>query len=156
MHKIFKYKIENNHTRIPIGAKVLRIDHVDDGFYKGDFLWAIVDVDQKEMVDFEWSGKPYSAARLPDPYYMGQHELKVKEKQSISIYGYPCSAGEQDGKIYVYSDHETARSKLDTYDIAVFKTGQAIDIPIEKLRYLGLNRLWIIQELGLYTFEVLS
>jgi len=155
MHKIFKYEIKNNHTKIPIESNILRIDHVDDGFYKGDFLWAIVDVDQNEMVDFEWDGKPYSAARIPDPYYMNNKQLKVKEKQSIEIGGYPISAGEQDGMINVYYDIESTTCNLKKYDIAVFKTGQEIDVPVEKLRYLGLNRLWIIQELGLYTFEVL-
>ena len=154
MNKIFKYKIENNHVKIPVGAIILRIDHVDDGFYKGNFLWAIVEVGDRDMFDYYWNGKPYSAAKIPDSCKMSKHQLKVKEKQSIDIEGYPISAGEEDGEIYVYSDINI-HFKLHRYNIAVFKTGQNIDIPIEKLRYLGLNRLWIIQELGLYTFEIL-
>lgn len=57
-----------------------------------------------------------------------------------------------DGDIFVYCD--PADQEVRTWNIAVFKTGQRIDIDVDKLTYLGLNRLWIVQELGLYTFLV--
>ena len=155
MNKIFKYPFdpETLEVEMPQKSWILRIDHVDDGFYKGDFLWAVVDVADprvKQRLDkyLVATVKRYNEPPAGAP----RHELRVKERQIVDCGGRPIGAGEDDGRIFVYLEDF---SECGPVEIAVFKTGQEIDIPIEKLRYLGLNRLWIIQELGLYTFEVL-
>lgn len=151
--KIFKYTIKDGSTMIPANAKILRIDHVDDGFYLGDFLWAIVDPAETQMQQFNWDGIYYSAA----PHVRSGLEkipLKVKEKQTVTLNNSSLvCAGEDDGTICLWARPAPVHEVV---DIVVYKTGQQIDIPIEKLEYLGLNRLWIIQELGLYTFRVKS
>lgn len=154
MNKIFKYRIENGKTKIPKDAIILRIDHVDDGFYLGDFLWAIVNTEQRETVDYHWNGEKFGTnTHDAEDDRCCYYQLSVKEKQEIEIRGdMLIGAGEFDGKIFI-SYYPSSESKK--FKIAVFKTGQEIDIPLKKLRYLGLNRLWIIQELGLYTFEIL-
>jgi hypothetical protein len=153
MYKIFKYKLNPDLTvEMPHRARILRVAHVDDGFYKGDFVWAIVDTTWPN-VWINLSGTIWSSSIRNGPHNaVGyRQELRVKEKQEIFLPGYPYDAQEDNGKIYVY--HEAGGNPAN-YKIAVFKTGQEIDIPIDKLQYLGLNRLWIIQELGLYTFWV--
>lgn len=150
MKKIFKYKYcpISKTAVMPLDAQILRVDHVDDGFYKGDFVWAIVEVGDENIEKVIES----APKQIPITDFPNIVELRVKEKQIINTMGYPCGAGEIDGKIYIGCvgdlEHEST--------IAVYKTGQEIDLPVEKLVYLGLNRLWIIQELGLYTFFVLS
>lgn len=159
MHKIFKYPFDKE-TRIvtmPRNGKIIRIDYVDDGFYKGDFVWAIVNTaDEKETfaIDpllfsnlYRHNSKDFYSGKYP------RHELKVKEKQTVFLPSPPIGAHEDDGKIYVVSE-PYSELKLKGYKIGVFKTGQPIDVDIDKLTYLGLNRLWIVQELGLYTFLI--
>lgn len=149
MHKIFKYSYSpaTQEASLPLSARVIRIDHVDDGFYKGDFVWAIVEtgepnVPQKLTLSPAWGW---------DLSEMEKVQLAVKEKQEIECANAPVYAHEDDGKIYAYCPRGTPPQK---YQIAVFKTGQEMDIHPDRLIYLGLNRLWIIQELGLYTFLV--
>lgn len=154
MTKIFKYPFDPDtlEVEMPQRAWILRIDHVDDGFYKGDFLWAVVNTEDpkvRQRLD-KYLVEIVRRVNVP-PAGCGKIELRVKEKQTVERTGSLCGAGEEDGKIYVYED---GFGSLGESQVAVFKTGQEIDVPIEKLRYLGLNRLWIIQELGLYTFEV--
>lgn len=151
MHKIFKYKWnpETGEVEMPEKAIILRADHVDDGFYLGNFVWAIVDT--KDPIVFRKLEIPpsYSLVEEPDFLQVNEYQLSVKEKQDIWV-GKPVFAREDDGIMKVFCGF----SENKAYTIAVYKTGQEIDVPIEKLRYIGLNRLWIIQELGLYTFVV--
>lgn len=154
MKKIFKYPIdmESLIVTMPQDAWILRIDHVDDGFYRGDFVWAVVDA-QAPSVPYRLDKYLVAAVKHTNevPAGCSRIELRVKERQTIHCPGQLQGAGEEDGKIYVY--YEEFGEARDV-EIAVFKTGQEIDVPTDMLRYLGLNRLWIIQELGLYTFEV--
>lgn len=143
--KIFKYRIENGFASYPENAIVIRTDHVDDGFYFGDFLWAIVEPGQ-ENVRQKVDRVGWSLAPKPD-VPLNKVQIAVKEKQIIRS-GTPVYAHEDDGKIYVYCLYDTVRN----HEIAVYKTGQQIDVNISDYTYIGLNRLWIIQELGLYTF----
>lgn len=156
MFKIFKYELDPI-TRSALMPRCipLRVDHVDDGFYKGDFVWAIVDENEGLKHNQYFHEKSWSASPEPNTIELyTRQELLVKEKQQIHIRGVPIYADNGDGKMFVYYDHRGPSAEIETHTIAVYKTGQPIDIPIEKLTYLGLNRLWIIQELGLYTFLV--
>jgi len=84
-----------------------------------------------------------------------KYELSVKKKQVIEL---PKGAiiiriEDIDGKFYLwaivntYEDCETESRHLECY-----KTGQPID-DIQTLHYIGLAKLFIMQELGLYFFE---
>ena len=158
MLKIFKYEL-NRETRVvnmPVLSRIIRVAHVDDNFYKGDFVWAIIDTEQSELQEIVLN-ETYMVALNAEPFDYSdyiKHEIRVKEKQEIEVNGFPVGAHEDDGKLYVYIQDKftdcTDGSKK--FKIAMFKTGQEIDIPLNKMVYLGLNRLWIIQELGLYTF----
>lgn len=143
---IFKYGVVDGFALIPEGARIIRQDHVDDGFYKGDFVWAIVDRDSKPSIQHKF----IQDKELIVGTFMS-HRLAVKEKQTINC-SKPVAAKEVDGNIYIYSNYD-CNTKQD-WKIAVYKTGQDIDLDVDKLEYLGLNRLWIVQELGLYTFLV--
>lgn len=156
-YKIFKYTIDpvTRIARMPHG-RILRVDHVDDGFYpKGDYVWAIVDADDKDFFECPFPVGNWSAA--PSPTITRNHEfyeLKVKEKQTLELYQQPIFAQEDDGKLFVWTNPVSLEDKPKEYKIAVYKTGQKIDIDPDKLTYIGLCRLWIVQELGLYTFLV--
>lgn len=150
MNKIFKYDFnpETREVELPLEHTILRIDHVDDGFYKGDFLWAIVDAEApncRQVVNYKLG---YSRNPRP-PQSLYREELRVMEKQYVKYT--PVYAEEDTGKMYVYSpDH--SYPKNGPFKVAVYKTGQEIDLPLDKLRYLGLCKLRIVQELGLYVF----
>lgn len=153
MFKIFKYEVDPA-TRLALVPKCtpLRVDYVDDGFYTGHFVWAIVDENDglkfnQHFPDVSWSACPPPESFINVPY----EYLRVKEKQEIYTDGPIIYTRESDGRMVVYYKRT---GELTLNHIAVYKTGQAIDLPIERLHYLGLNRLWIIQELGLYTFLV--
>jgi hypothetical protein len=148
MKTIYKYPVVDGAFKAPYNIRIIRQDHVDDGFYKGDFVWGIVDSYDKADHLFV-----YNPDKHLDAEYLSQFmrvPLPVKEKQSITC-GKPIYAGETDGIINIYTAGE-----IKPRQIVLYKTGQEITEPIEKLRYIGLNRLWIIQELGLYTFEVME
>ena len=149
MKKIFKYPFENNETYLPKGARVIRVDEVHDSQYSGKFCWAIVDTEEKiteHFVGYKWF-------KHKAPFDTGYRiQLRVKERQFIEIEGTPISAGEEDGNIFVYYVLDGGEKR--SYEIVLYKTGQEITDPVDNLRYLGLNRLWIVMELGLYTFVV--
>ena len=150
MKKIFKYTYnpETRTASLPEDAVILRVDYVDDGFYKGHFVWAIVTVGEPNV---ERSVEPISCWKPDGSYMTVSTELRVKEKQTITTYGLPVKAGEQDGKLYVHCLHDGPKQE---HQIAFYKTGQIIDLPVEKLEYVGFSRLWIVQELCLYVFHV--
>ena len=112
-------------------------------------MWAIVDETKVEFDQFS-----HIVVSLDEPIdqsmRLGQMvQIPVAEKSTIEMLGKPRFAEENNGKLYVYSD---GLGDWNTSEIVLYKTGQLIVEPVEDLTYLGLNRLWIIQELGLYTF----
>lgn len=148
--KIFKYEVQETsrgqYIAAPKNIKIIRMNHVDDGFYKGDFVWGIVDPKEPniiisiDFVDEVIDSIPMSLSK----------ELRVKEKQDVVIYGEPLLAKDVDGKLFIYY----SGGPLNEVKIAFYKTGQEIDEPLNSLEYIGLCRLWIVQELGLYAFVV--
>lgn len=164
MNKIFKYTIDSKGgVNIPKKHIILRVDHVDDGFYKGNFVWAIVDSEDKDMGYLELKcsyytiDEVYSYSLYPEPKLLECYEktqLAVKEKQIVELDGKPEFAKDDNGMMYVYNRKDNVWGHTNPYAISVYKTGQEITEPLDKLQYLGLNRLWIMQELGLYTFLV--
>lgn len=153
MKKIFKYNYnrETGEVEMPRDAIILRLDHVDDGFYKGDFLWAIVDPKHSKIKRNIHSPFPYSRSETYQQENVRTIKLKVKEKQIVVIPGKPLQVEENDGEIILKFSLDL-KNPPSEYKIAFFKTGQPIDIDLSKSQYLGLARIWIVQELGLYTF----
>lgn len=133
------------------------MDHVDDGFYKGDFCWAIVDTDDLEnLFEVKYDPEKYSLDSFRDKRVFSIREsegilvsrsLAVKEKQVISGI-IPSFVEETQGTLNVCGVGDSDSK----YEICFFKTGQEIDIPVKEYEYIGLCRLWIVQELALYTF----
>lgn len=159
MNKIFKYKITKNEDGVdvitaPNQRTTIRIDNVDDGFYKGNFLWAIVDTTSKNFtqpvtqLDYEYPKYIDWIKNTRTTHNLDKIELSVKEKQIIKS-GKPVFAEEGDGKLYIYC---LIDDPIKERTICFYKTGQEIDMPVDELIYIGINRLWIVQELGLYTF----
>lgn len=165
MFKIFKYPLDlkTGIVVMPENARIIRVDHVNDKFYNGDFVWAIVQVGDPS-IEVNLHGTKWLKHKLVtdtyaiapqksyNPYHVERLPLGVKEKQSVDIIGHVVGAGEEDGRIFLEYYHDEA--KHETLNLAFYKTGQEIDIPVEKLEYIGLCRLWIIQELGLYCFRI--
>ena len=152
MKKIFKYPVEDGFAVMPKENQLLRVDYVSDSQYEGWFAWAIIDTDNLIQTANRFVGRELEISAAPRSCAEGltRHEIRVKEKQEICLLSPPVFAEEDDGKIYIYTEDEVVKRKK--YTIHLYKTGQEIDIPIEKLTYIGLNRVWIVQELGLYTF----
>ena len=150
MQVIYKYESKNGLVTLPKKAIILRQDHVDDGFYLGDFVWAIVDSTDTDMWTIHFKQDSYTDGQWLAKLYRVQ--VAVKEKQEV-LCRQPIFAQETDGHINIYCA-DWGEEKEHT--IVVYKTGQQIKEDVSSLMYLGLNRLWIIQELGLYTFEVLN
>ena len=149
--KIFKYPVTHNDKgyfiNCPKDIRIIRMNHVDDGFYKGDFVWGIIDPSHdNEVMKIDYIESNLDL--IPRSFRL---QLQVKEKQTVRIQGTPILAKDDDGLLYLYYDLSIGIPERD-YTIVVYKTGQEIDEPIEELEYLGLCRLWIMQELGLYTF----
>jgi hypothetical protein len=163
MHKIFKYKVEELNgkffTFMPDNAILIRMGDVHDDFYDGSFIWAIVNTKDKRLpreVDYrEWSANP-----RPDNFgSLNSVQLRIKEKQETDLtLGTPVYAQDIDGKLWLYMKPSfnpfPKGSDFKKYKIVFYKTGQEITEDVSKLKYLGLCRLWIMQELGLYTFLV--
>ena len=154
--KIFKYEIVDGYIIAPLKRRTLRVDYVDDGFYKGYFLWAIVDPNEESFRQFLDSREFSDLEKVENQTFCGidtnmfndRVQLRVQEKQKV-IMNRPVFAEDEDGKLYAYGyDYLNPKE----YTICFYKTGQEIDLPVKNLRYLGLCKLWIMQELGLYVF----
>lgn len=87
-------------------------------------------------------------------YKIFKYELAVLEKQSIFL---PAEAqiirvSDVDGKFYLWAIVNTTENwPVERFDIEMYKTGQPIENPNE-LEYVGLCKLFVMMELGLYTF----
>ena len=84
-----------------------------------------------------------------------KYELSVQEKQVIEL---PQNAEiirvqDVDGKFYLWAIVNTdLEHPIEKRALEFYKTGQPIE-QIDSLVYLGLCKLFIMQELGLYVFE---
>jgi hypothetical protein len=154
--KIFKYELKksgSNYTcELPLLHKMIRTDHVDDGFYKGDYLWAIVNPNHERVAQTINLQLGYSLKEKPDGWEeIHMQQIAVKEKQTVRLAGKPLYSQSENGLMYVYY-HLDKNNESRDYTICVYKTGQEIKESLDKLEYLGINKLWIFQELALYTF----
>lgn len=85
-----------------------------------------------------------------------KYSLPVQEKLTVEL---PAAAQiirveDIGGLFWLWAIVDTdAEHPKETRYIECYKTGQPIETPLEDLRYLGLCKLFIMQELGLYMFE---
>lgn len=85
-----------------------------------------------------------------------KYSLPVQEKLTVEL---PAAAQiirveDIGGLFWLWAIVDTdAEHPKETRYIECYKTGQSIETPLEDLRYLGLCKLFIMQELGLYMFE---
>ncbi len=141
---------------MPPDAQIIRMDHVDDGFYKGDFIWAIVnptaDIDWQLV---EWNPDLYKNIPVHD-YYVEELQLGVLEEQIVRL---PKNANilhvkDFNGLLWLYYEDNSTIVDYELIKMAIYKTGQDFKHDVYKMEYLGFCSLWILQELGLYVFKI--
>lgn len=157
MHKVFKYDLYQRDNKWffmgPKNAIVIRTDEIHDQYYDGIFCWAIVDPDDKEMVEHE-------TAFSPSNFDFNRNTKKLLgflEEQYIEIPNRCKIDGlkSENGLAFLHyhtlfeNNYETKRVKL-----ILRKTGQEIGYPIDKLIYIGWLFIFIKQELAVYGFLV--
>lgn len=84
-----------------------------------------------------------------------KYPIPVLEKFSVSL---PADAqvirvDDVDGHFFLWAIVDTEADLVERH-FECYKTGQPIETPLHRLFYLGLCKLFIMQELGLYVFEV--
>ena len=90
-------------------------------------------------------------------YKIYKYPLSILEKQVVKL---PLNAKiirveDVEGLPFVWAICNT-EAELENRYLCLYKTGMTIDRDVDDLEYLGLVRLHIIQELGLYCFEEVS
>ena len=148
--KILKYDINDysgskkSIRTLPKGSDILRVDHVDDGFYKGNFVWAIPSNSKEAETEIPSLGYLKSGDRMP----LDGLKIKVKEEQVVRC-PHILQAYELDGELFVwFTNHD---NQIKEQKVKMVKTGQEFELE-DGYRFVGLNRLWIVQELALYVF----
>lgn len=85
-----------------------------------------------------------------------KYSIPVKEKFELTL---PVGASiirveDVDGAFFLWAIVDpTDGAPTEVRYFENYKTGQPIETPLEDLKYLGLCKLFIMQELGLYVFE---
>jgi hypothetical protein len=161
MYKIFKYPVwEDNgisHVVIPENHKVIRLEYVDDGFYKGWFVWAIVDPHDTTMIstlirkNFKL---PTTEAQYitPKPKYM---QIGLLEEQTVYIPSNCLITNVSfiEGKCYLfYEEYTLSKGTYTGYSLKGRKTGQELGFDPEEYNCVGWLKPWIKQELCVYMF----
>jgi hypothetical protein len=87
-----------------------------------------------------------------------KYSLAVQEKQEINL---PKGAriirvADVDGLFFLWAIVDTETTEVETRKIEMYKTGHEFTTHPDKLKYLGECKLFIMQELGLYVFEVIQ
>jgi hypothetical protein len=92
-----------------------------------------------------------------------KYEMSIKEKQEIEL---PINAeiirvDDVDGKFFLWAIVDIQLEgepevEFETRHLEFYKTGQPIETETKDLKYIGLCKLFIMQELGLYVFENLA
>ena len=158
MKKIFKYDLKIGgegqnqywYANCPKG-RVIRTDYVDDGFYKGNFVWIIVDSEDKDIQErkIDWINCV--------PRKTGNNiQLGVLEKQFILL---PVGSSinsvyDADGMFWLDYSLPKADYGLQRVCIKGYKTGQEILDNVDDMEYIGFCKIWILQELGVYFFRI--
>lgn len=149
--KIFKYDLYKKDgkwfAKCPQG-QIIRTDYVNDDYYKGYFVWIIVNPgDKNEEREIEWVNKSED--------YFTSARIGILEKQIIHSTMSPVGCFDNSGYLNIklgVSDNLEIPRVLKAYRIHLYKTGQEILEPIENLNYIGFMKIWIKQELCLYCF----
>jgi hypothetical protein len=158
MYKIFKYPVwednGRNHITIPENHKVIRLEYVDDGFYKGWFVWAIVDPHDTTMISKTVNLSAADAQYIaPKPKYL---QIGLMEDQDIYLPS-NCFITEVKfifGKCYIfYEEFCASKGTYTKYNLKGRKTGQELGFDPEEYSYIGCLKPWIKQELCVYVFS---
>lgn len=157
MHRIFKYDLliggegQNQYfyANCPQG-RVIRTDYVDDGYYKGNFVWIIVDPEDKDIQErkIEWiNGTPIKTG--------SNKQIGVLEKQFtyLPVNAKINSVYDAEGMFWLDYTRPETHLGLEKVCLKGYKTGQEILDNVDDLEYIGFCKLWILQELGVYFFR---
>jgi len=157
MYKIFKYPVwednGRNHITIPVKHKTIRLEYVDDGFYKGWFVWAIVDTQHTTMISKTVNLSAADAQYIaPKPKYM---QIGLLEEQIVYIPSncFITNVSFIEGKCYLfYEEYTLSKGTYTGYSLKGRKTGQELGFDPEEYNCVGWLKPWIKQELCVYVF----
>lgn len=152
MYKIFKYPAGYEHGKLyawmPEG-KIIRSGWVEDNQYKGYWVWAIVDPEDKNFK------KTFIDIKKEDVNLnkLSRIQLGILEEQSISVKSTLIKTEIMvlEGKIYLYYN-ETMTHEEELIKIVGYKTGQKIPYHPDNMFYLGCAPLVIKDEICIYFF----
>lgn len=83
-----------------------------------------------------------------------KYPVPVREKYDIEL---PKGATiirveDVDGLFFLWAIVNPEETDTQIFYLEFYKTGQPIETPVDDLKYLGLCKLFVMQELGLYCF----
>lgn len=162
MNVIYKYEVKYDdsgksaHIEAPKNLHIIRYDYVylDDDNY-GYFCWGIINPDDTgPIIKINVPTKTPFPFRDPYSSYTSNTFLRIKEKQTILACNgeYPAFVEEKDGLMFIYFKKSIDNRDNKLYNIFMLKTGQKIDEDLFSANYLGMLKIFIGQELGLYVF----
>jgi hypothetical protein len=153
MYRILKYPCgyDNNigkwYTYAPSG-NIIRTAHVDDGTYKGYWVWIITTDDALDKRTFDWIDEPDIEGACV--------QLGVLESQYVALPGFIDYSGVEvrEGKIYLHYLKGCEQQHVAYKAFIVgYKTGQEIPYHPNGLAYIGVAPLFIKNEIAIYFFE---
>jgi hypothetical protein len=152
--KIFKYpcgydgNIKKWWTFAPAGT-IIRTDEVNDGVYKGFWVWIIVNENDKTFIKHTFNWKQNPEFDYNKPY----EQIGVLEEQYLrAMLSSIDSVQVNSGKIYVNSINSKYPPHYFDYKIYGYKTGQEIKCDLNSVKYIGFAPLFIKNEIAIYFF----
>jgi hypothetical protein len=141
------------YTFAPKG-KIVRTDFVDDGVYKGYWVWLIV-----ESGDTEFKKQEFTWLKTSTDIYPERVQLGIMPEQRVEIEGtiFNNLVSFENGMIwlnYDLSEKDDADRVKTYYKIVGYKTGEEFNIHPQNLFYLGYAAIIIKNEIAVYFFEV--
>lgn len=156
MYKIFKYPAGYEHGKLyawmPEG-KIIRSGWVEDNQYKGYWVWAVVDEEDKVFKKTFIDSKKIEV----DCDDLRKIQLGILEEQEIAIKSTMIVTDimVEEGKIYLYYNFSSSQ-ECEPVKILGYKTGQKIPYHPDNMFYLGCAPLVISDEICIYFFGLVG
>lgn len=129
-------------------GQIIRTEYIDDGCYKGYWVWAVVGDEPAKLRTFQWLPKREESKNV----FNKEIQLGILESQRVTLEDYPFDQVVKviDGKIFLWYD--TVVHSPAMFEILGYKTGQEIKVDISKCEYIGFAPLIIKNEIAIYFF----
>lgn len=141
----------------PDNFKIIRVEHVNDDSYNGLFCWGILDLDNVGAAHNFIIDESLNINRYFSDF---NYVLPLKTQSDFTLPAgiVPVYVQNDNGYMKIYCKKlesygvVSTKKPLVTYDIIMVKTGQIIDVDLMSMQYLGILKIIVGQELGLYVF----